>query len=1234
MNLASSSAYSQSPSNSGTNMNNSNSNNNNNNNQTKQHQRSSPIHKKMKKILKKSKSLNKQGQDSQDSPQPIGQVVKSIGENMNTQKLMADKHDDKNLKNNENDNSKNSNINSNINNNIKKNKNKKNNNNNSKNDTNGSINHAKNDQEVQVQVQPEKNKTISFSINNEISDVSRHDDDDAASVSTQTSNQHEHEYHYFQQSSRRLSAIVYKRKSGFRGKIKSGYVKASEKANTTFERSIKSLSVISVVSCSSHLNVNTATCGGTVQGPSPTAAGNGAAGTGTGVDDTSAVNSLPSSNLINNSSVKIWEKRRLVLEGGMLMYYHEDADIEPLMDDDDDDDSDGDSNSNMDMIPGPNNILNNSNHTYNHGHYNINNNNNNSQQAQSQFQQNLTKFRYKAKENMSKVKDSMTKVVELTQSSLSFNHNHSNHPQDLQNNNNSNTILNMDSNNNDSNSPPIINPNHHSNNNISMHGQQLQLQKHKSAINTPRGVVDLLSTRATASATHFNQYDAVHAPTPYSLSIIIKSETKWILCFDSSQELLVWLGALTDISLRQCMQMYDHNLEYANSGSNSSSPNKQQGDIGMISRGGAGAGAGAGFGGRRFEYDDHRGMVLTNTSISSKMRKGRHGNGNRKDDMSSSSPSPPSLPLLAPSSPSRRNEVDEDVEAEAATPINNVHQRRNDYKGNRNENYDTISSYMEEEEEEEKGGRDNESYSSNKQRQRNDYNDIQENMDQNKNESLPLLSKSARKTPQKHQLQKQQTLKSLSTLTTCSFIAVIVINGILLPISLVIEDLSMTILSLLVVQITVNGMIWYFLYSRGAHLIQETLYHRSRQNDNYDEIHSTNNTNLTRLNQPHTPVANTTTNTAHALQSSMTPVQSATPMTSRSFSRDTSEILEQPSFVEVTKTASDDSISSDYCRLKVRKPQAGSTTMQLENNDMKLFNKNCNMIQWAATASTSMQLRGARYLSDKKKVPSPTSLYELIKADAFDSDVQMLNVGTKFKLPTVQFDIQQGNWRAPDLLVISFSLPTTAPKIGRASIDKKGYVVTGYYRMRTSTRQILQIVTNPCYDSTEKDAKLRELFPNNECDRQIINGVKLWEKWCICAPTDQEMQKRLKFIPRGDNLREIGVPGWICKYNGKPMLIKRPGETNFLFSHSDEKMLEIDINMHPLPFMFKQAMTYLKDHYFPKMVMTFGFVIEGRDEDELPEVLLGDPLQLLHVNPDNVLKGEQAFSSGGNLSFS
>ncbi len=319
------------------------------------------------------------------------------------------------------------------------------------------------------------------------------------------------------------------------------------------------------------------------------------------------------------------------------------------------------------------------------------------------------------------------------------------------------------------------------------------------------------------------------------------------------------------------------------------------------------------------------------------------------------------------------------------------------------------------------------------------------------------------------------------------------------------------------------------------------------------------------------------------------------------------------SFVEMKKSVDDDEES-------IYRPWSGSTTVQLKHAYEK---SDAHTIKWVAGKPSIMDLRGPDYLTSKRKMPSMTSLYELVELDCFDSDEHMTDVGTKFRFPAYDYG-QAGHWCAPDTLIISFALPTSPPKL-RSGSNGKGYIVCGYFRIRSEVRKTLEIISNSDYSEEKREEMLHALFPEKK-QRMLINGVKLWEKWCGSAKTDPEMQKRLKFIPRGDNLRELGVPSWICRYNGKPMLIKRPGETSFIFSHPYDRTLEIDVNLHPLPFMFKQAMTFLKDNYFPKMIMTFGFVIEGREDNELPEVLLGNPIQIPFCVPNYVSKADDIFS--------
>lgn len=314
------------------------------------------------------------------------------------------------------------------------------------------------------------------------------------------------------------------------------------------------------------------------------------------------------------------------------------------------------------------------------------------------------------------------------------------------------------------------------------------------------------------------------------------------------------------------------------------------------------------------------------------------------------------------------------------------------------------------------------------------------------------------------------------------------------------------------------------------------------------------------------------------------------------------------------------------------KPLAGTTTKLLkDDNETNYMKNNINMVSWLPTPPSSVSVRGADYMTSKVKIPSPGTLYELVELDGFEVDQQLYEISAKVKLPQSLQKIKDmkdasKTWVAPDILVVSISLPMSAPKLGRSNNDEMGYVLTGYYRMRKDTKDILRVITSSNYDAETDDEKLKNTLETTGGNTQIINAVKLWERWCKEAPNDTSMQTRFKFIARGDNLEKIGVPHWIRKYNGTPMLIKRSGETGLLFPHLKDNLLEFDVSMYPFPFLFKQAMNYLKEHYFPKMLMTFAFTIEGRDEEELPEVLLGHGIQIRNTRPDIIVQAKDFFS--------
>ena len=71
--------------------------------------------------------------------------------------------------------------------------------------------------------------------------------------------------------------------------------------------------------------------------------------------------------------------------------------------------------------------------------------------------------------------------------------------------------------------------------------------------------------------------------------------------------------------------------------------------------------------------------------------------------------------------------------------------------------------------------------------------------------------------------------------------------------------------------------------------------------------------------------------------------------------------------------------------------------------------------------------------------------------------------------------------------------------------------------------------------------------------------------------------------------------------------------------------MEFDISLHPFPYLAKQAFSYLNANYFSKLVASLGFVIEGRCDEELPEVVIG-ATQLCDPNSEIAVRADDFFA--------
>jgi len=299
------------------------------------------------------------------------------------------------------------------------------------------------------------------------------------------------------------------------------------------------------------------------------------------------------------------------------------------------------------------------------------------------------------------------------------------------------------------------------------------------------------------------------------------------------------------------------------------------------------------------------------------------------------------------------------------------------------------------------------------------------------------------------------------------------------------------------------------------------------------------------------------------------------------------------------------------------RPTAGNTTIKVSS---VVKNNEIDMPSWLPISPSTMDVRSHGYLSTKKKISCPGELYECIAVDCFASNARFTDIAARVKLPDVSFDDGDSpkTWQSPDIFIASLAIPTEAPRFGQSTDDGPGVTVVGYFKMKEETRAILRRVTAPGYDPSSDESE-----SDIDVQKRTVNGVRLWEQYCIQAPSDPTFQARFKLIPSA-NLEELGCPAYISKYNGKPVLIKRNQVTGFFTEYPSLNAMSFEISFHPFPYLFKQAMAYLKD-YFDSTVGTFGFVIEGRNDDELPEVMIG-AMQLCYPGPSLICRGEDFFS--------
>lgn len=224
--------------------------------------------------------------------------------------------------------------------------------------------------------------------------------------------------------------------------------------------------------------------------------------------------------------------------------------------------------------------------------------------------------------------------------------------------------------------------------------------------------------------------------------------------------------------------------------------------------------------------------------------------------------------------------------------------------------------------------------------------------------------------------------------------------------------------------------------------------------------------------------------------------------------------------------------------------------------------------KWTDLSADTFMLRvGPDYTLNKRKSPSEAPLYTVIHADVYETPSKIPNISRFFDLssltPPTSPDI------LPNTLVINVMCPLYSPGLLTDKSDGRGMQV------------LLFCVRNPAAGTAAE-----ELFGR-----------------FIAGSDDKIMRSRLKAIARVANVDELNL-GWVIgalvkKYNSTPFLVhKHESEV-----YAADNCLEISVDMHRFGKLCRQGF-YSLQGIFKSIKADFGFVIEGRENSELPEAIL------------------------------
>ncbi|KAL7542720.1 hypothetical protein ACHAWF_007233 [Thalassiosira exigua] len=247
---------------------------------------------------------------------------------------------------------------------------------------------------------------------------------------------------------------------------------------------------------------------------------------------------------------------------------------------------------------------------------------------------------------------------------------------------------------------------------------------------------------------------------------------------------------------------------------------------------------------------------------------------------------------------------------------------------------------------------------------------------------------------------------------------------------------------------------------------------------------------------------------------------------------------------------------------------------------------------YANTDAGTFNLRvGPNYKKNKRKAPSGPALYDLVSLDFLYADAPLKNATDKFRVPDIPgiTDVSTGHAHIPPVLIVNTWLPGEEPAMfAKGGGEGETYSIPMVFALSEDTLKQLK-------------------------DLDIASpGVKLLSEWCKRAEKEPDFRGRFKCMGMIEDIESTGVPKFIQGYNGKPALVTKSGTFRRYANY-----IEFTINVNLWAFLARKGLFTITPT-FPDFVFNVGFTIEGRKDEELPEVLLGG-CRLMNLDPEQAV---------------